>query len=114
MDSCGTCPPAISPRVVLYSGPQQFGHQVSWKTVFHGLGEGVALASPNPKCITFIVYFVSITIISAPPLDHIHIPGGGDPYSRKLVLGQSHLCQIAVEFLGILISIQEFLRQESH
>ena len=78
------------------------------------IGGGVGLASPNPKCITFIVYFVSITIISAPPLDHIYIPGGGDPYSRRLVLGQSHLCQIAVEVLGILIPIQELLKQESH
>ena len=73
------CPPAVSPGIVLYSSPQQFWHQVSWKIVSHGLGKEVVWASPNPKCIIFIVYLISITVISAPPLDHIYIPGGWGP-----------------------------------
>ena len=65
----------------LSSGPQPFWHQgqVSWRTIFKQTREWW-MVSGWFKCITFIVHFISVIIISAPPQGIRHgWPGGWGP-----------------------------------
>ena len=65
---------------------QTFCHQgpVSWKTIFPWTGEK-GMGSGWFKHITFIVYFISVIIVSAPlEIMRHQIPKAGDPCSMDI------------------------------